>query len=116
MSGLNMVLLIGRLGVKPEVRESQGGDKVARLRVATSSTRLRDGVEVQDTEWHDVVAFGKLASNCEAYLDKGRKVYVEGRLQSHTWQDKAGNKRFEREIIARRVDFLDAPLTQAEAA
>ncbi len=106
MSGVNMVLLIGNMGGKPEARETQSGEKVARLRVATSITRNRDGAEVQETEWHDVVTFGKLAEQCEAFLDKGRQVYIEGRLQSHAWQDKEGNKRFTREVIARRVDFL----------
>lgn len=114
MSGVNMVLLIGNVGNKPEVRESQSGEKVTKLRVATSSSFQRDGAEVKETEWHDVVTFGRLAEQCATYLDKGRRIYIEGRMQSHSWQDKEGNKRFTREVIARRVDFLDKP--QALAA
>jgi single-strand DNA-binding protein len=106
MSGLNKVLLIGHVGAKPEMRQTSGGEAVARLRVATSSTRQKEGVEEKETEWHDVVAFGKLADLCNQYVDKGRLVYVEGRMSSHSWEDKAGAKRLSREVIARRVDFL----------
>lgn len=106
MSGLNKVLLIGHVGAKPEIKRSQAGEPIAHLRVATSTTRQREGSQVTDTEWHDVVAFGKLAEVCESYVDKGRLIYVEGRMASHTWQDKAGSKRLEREVIARRLDLL----------
>lgn len=117
MNGLNKVLLIGHLGAKPEMRQTANGEAVARLRVATSTTRVKDGAEEKDTEWHDVVTFGKLAENCERFLDKGRLIYVEGRMASHTWQDNAGNKRLSREVIARRVDFLPSrPQAQAQAA
>jgi single-strand DNA-binding protein len=113
MSGLNKVLLIGHVGAKPEIKRSQSGEAIAHLRVATSSTRQREGSEQKDTEWHDVVAFGKLAEVCESYVEKGRLVYIEGRMSSHTWQDKTGNKRLEREVIARRLDLLGPRPTAA---
>lgn len=101
MSQLNKVLLIGYVGAKPEVRRDRELVK-ARMRVSTTSAST-DGTR---TEWHDIVCHGKLAEICEQYIDKGRLVYIEGRLSSHTWQDAAGNKRFEREIEAVRLDML----------
>ncbi len=115
MTGLNKVLLIGNVGAKPEIKRSQSGEPIAHLRVATSSVRQRDGEDVKETVWHDVVAFGKLAEVCEQYVDKGRLVYIEGRLQSHTWQDKSGAKRLQREVVARRLDMLERKPTALSA-
>lgn len=112
MMGLNKVLLIGHVGAKPEVRRSQAGEPVARLRLATSTVHHREGSEQKDTEWHDVVAFGKTAEVIEQFVDKGRLLYVEGRIASHAWEDKTGTKRFTREVIARRLDLL-GPKPQA---
>ncbi len=109
MADLNKVLLIGRVGVKPEVKKTQAGDSVSRLRVATSYEASKgDGQFERETEWHNVVAFGRLADQCAEHLDKGKLVYVEGKLCSHTWTDKAGVERTDREIRAHHVHFLSS--------
>ncbi len=106
MSSLNKVLLIGHLGAKPEMRKTNGGDAIARLRLATNRFWKQDDRDHKETEWHDVTAFGKLAERCEAWLDKGRQVYVEGRIKSSTWEDQHGAKRLSREVVAQRISFL----------
>ena len=119
MADLNKVLLIGRLGAKPEMKSTPGGGAVARMRLATGRVRKGEGdnEDVHETDWHDVVAFGKLAQTCGSFLEKGRQVFVEGRISSDVWTDKDGKRRLSREVIARRVDFLDRkPLEQAQAA
>lgn len=109
MSDLNKVLLIGRLGIKPEAKKTQGGESLARLRVATSYESSKgDGQFERETEWHNVVVFGRLADQCAEHLDKGRLVYVEGKLCSHTWTDKEGVERTEREVRAHHVHFLSS--------
>ncbi|MSP90770.1 MAG: single-stranded DNA-binding protein [Myxococcales bacterium] len=113
---LNKVLLIGRLGGKPEIKKSAAGDPVARMRVATSFQREKDGVWEKETEWHTVVAFGRTAEKCGEFLDKGRLVYVEGALRSNEWTDKEGKARVDREVRARDVYFLDkAPAAPTQA-
>ena len=106
MSSLNKVLLIGHLGSKPEMRKTASGESVARLRLATNRQWKQDDRDHKETEWHDVTAFGKLADQCEAWLDKGRLLFIEGRIKSSTWEDQNGAKRLSREVVARRIDFL----------
>ena len=113
MADLNKVLLIGRLGAKPELRKTQAGISVARLSVATSHTTQSEGRLDKDTEWHSVVVFDKLAEQCVQFLDKGRLVYVEGSLRSRTWTGKDGQERTEREVKAHHVHFL-SPRKAAE--
>ena len=104
---VNKVILIGNLGQKPEVRTSGSGLSIARLSVATSDRRKgADGQWADSTEWHSVVVFGNQAENCAKFLDKGRQVYVEGRLQTSKWQDKEGQDRWKTEVIANQVRFL----------
>ena len=104
---VNKVILIGNLGQKPEVRSSGSGLSIARLRIATSDRRKgADGQWADATEWHSVVVFGNQAENCAKFLDKGRQVYVEGRLQTRKWQDKDGNDRRTTEVVASDVRFL----------
>ena len=104
---VNKVILIGNLGQKPEVRSSGSGLSIARLRIATSDRRKgADGQWADATEWHSVVVFGNQAENCAKFLDKGRQVYIEGRLQTSKWQDKEGQDRYRTEIIANNVRFL----------
>ena len=104
---VNKVILIGNLGQKPEVRTSGGGLSISKLRIATSDRRKgSDGQWNDMTEWHSVVVFGSQAENCAKFLDKGRQVYVEGRLQTNKWQDKEGKDRWTTEIIANQVKFL----------
>jgi single-strand DNA-binding protein len=105
---VNKVMLIGRLGADPEVRFTPDGTMVANLRLATNEYRKdKSGERVEKTEWHRIVTFGKLAEICQSYLVKGKLVYVEGRLQTRTWEDKEGNKRSTTEIIAANLQMLD---------
>jgi single-strand DNA-binding protein len=106
---VNKVILLGNLGTDPEVRYTQGGQAVANFRMATTeSIPGRDGNREDRTEWHNVVVWAKLAELCRDYLSKGRKVYVEGRLQTRKWQDREGKDRYTTEVVAREVVFLDS--------
>ncbi len=108
MAGINKVILVGRLGNDPEVRYTPGGSAFVRFSVATSE-EWRDkttGEKKERTEWHRVVAWDKLGERCAEYLAKGRQVYVEGRLQTRSYEDKEGVKRYSTEIVANDVQFL----------
>lgn len=106
---LNKVLLIGRLGAAPELKYAQGGGSaIVRLRVATDDSYVdREGQRVDRTEWHTVVAFNRLAENCNNFLGKGSLVYVEGSLTTRKWEDANGQQRYTTEVRAQRVLFLD---------
>lgn len=107
--GLNKVILIGNLGRDPELRRTSSGAAVCTLNLATNASYTdRDGNRVDTTEWHRVVVWGRMAETCDAYLKAGRRVYVEGSLQTRTWEDREGRSRTTTEVKARRVDFLDA--------
>ena len=97
---LNKVSLIGNLGADPEVRNTQNGDKVANVSLATTE-RWKDqsGMQQERTEWHRVVFFGGVAGVVENYLRKGSKIYVEGKLQTRKWQDQQGQDRYTTEIV-----------------
>lgn len=111
---VNKVLLIGRLGNNPEIRYTNTGTAVANFNLATSeSWNDKTGQKQERTEWHRVVVWGKLAELCEKYLAKGRQCYVEGRLQTRSWDDKDGNKRYTTEIVASTVQFLGGQTAQA---
>jgi single-strand DNA-binding protein len=104
---LNKVMLIGNLGKDPEVRYTQSGTAVATFNVATTETwKDKDGQRQEETEWHRVVAWSKLAETCGEYLHKGSRVYIEGKLQTRKWQDQAGIDKFTTEIIAREMKML----------
>ena len=107
---VNKVILIGNLGADPDVRATAGGQQVATLSIATSeSFQGKDGQRQERTEWHRVVVWGKLAELAQRYLAKGRKVYIEGRLQTRSWDDQAtGQKKYTTEIVAREMTFLDS--------
>jgi single-strand DNA-binding protein len=107
---VNKAIIIGNLGADPEVRQTQGGQAVATLSIATSDTYTdREGQRQERTEWHRVVCFGKLAELAQRYLAKGRKVFVEGRIQTRSWDDQqTGQKRYSTEIVARELTFLDS--------
>jgi single-strand DNA-binding protein len=107
---LNKVLLIGNVGRDPEMRYLQSGEPVTTFSVATNRRWTgSDGQPREETEWHNVVAWRKLAEQCNEYLNKGRKVYIEGRLQTRSWDDQAtGQKRFRTEIVADRMLMLDS--------
>ncbi len=113
MSGVNKVILVGRLGADPELKTVGQGQSVARLSLATSENwTSKDGQKQERTEWHRIVVWGKQAENCAKHLAKGRQIYVEGRLQTRQWEDPQGQKRYTTEIVAMTVQFLSAP-TQA---
>ena len=104
---VNKVILVGRLGRDPELRYTQGGQPVANFTLATNERWTgKDGERQERTEWHRIVAWGKLAELCGEYLSKGRQVYLEGRLQTREWEDKEGNKRSTTEINAGTIQFL----------
>ncbi len=103
---VNKVILIGNLGADPEVRYSQNGTAVANFRVATTETWKKEGEKEEQTEWHRVVTFGRLAEICGEYLSKGSKVYIEGRIQTRKWEDRDGNTRYTTEIVAREMKML----------
>ena len=97
---LNKVTLIGNLGADPEVRNTQNGDKVANVSVATTEKwKDQSGMQQERTEWHRVVFFGGVAGVVESYLKKGSKIYVEGKLQTRKWQDQQGQDRYTTEIV-----------------
>ena len=107
MSGVNKVIIVGRLGADPEVKTVSGGTSVARLSVATSENWTdKEGQKQERTEWHRVVVWGKLAELCGKYLHKGRQVYLEGRLQTRKWEDQQGQARYTTEVVAQTVQFL----------
>lgn len=107
MSGVNKVIIVGRLGTDPELKHTQGGQAVARLSVATSENWTdKNGQKQERTEWHRVVVWGKLAEICGKYLSKGRQAYIEGRIQTRSWEDNQGQKRYSTEIVANTVQFL----------
>jgi len=105
--GVNKVILIGNLGADPEIRYTPSGAAVANFRIATSDSWTdKQGQRQERTEWHRIVAWNKLAELCGEYLSKGRQVYVEGRLQTRSWDDRDGNKRYMTEVIAQQITFL----------
>ena len=114
---VNKVILIGNLGANPEVKYLSSGTTVANFRMATTENRVnRTGEKTATTEWHRIVAFGRLAEICGEYLNKGKQVYVEGRLRTRSWEDKEGNRKWITEIIATQMQMLGvAPGVPAEA-
>jgi single-strand DNA-binding protein len=113
MAGVNKVILVGNLGADPEVRYLNTGTAVANFRMATTQNiKNKEGERQARTEWHRVVAFGRLAEICGEYLNKGKQVYIEGRLQTRSWDDRDGNKRWTTEIIAATMQMLGSPSDQ----
>lgn len=108
MAGINKVIIVGNLGGDPEVRYTPSGSAVANFNVATSESwkDKNTGEKKERTEWHRIVVWGKLGELCGEYLSKGRQVYIEGRLQTRSYDDKDGVKRYMTEIIATDVQFL----------
>lgn len=107
MSGINKVILVGRLGADPEVKSVGQAQTVARLSLATSETWLdKSGQKQERTEWHRIVVWGKQAENCGKHLSKGRQIYVEGRLQTRSWEDQQGQKKYTTEIVANTIQYL----------
>jgi single-strand DNA-binding protein len=106
---INKVTLIGNVGRNPEVKVSKNGDSVATFSLATTySYRPQGGERVDNTEWHRIVAWRNLADQASKYITKGRKVYVEGRIQSRQYTDQGGQQRTAYEIVATQIEFLDS--------
>ncbi|MFQ5442520.1 MAG: single-stranded DNA-binding protein [Thermodesulfobacteriota bacterium] len=117
MAGVNKVILVGNLGADPEIRYTPSGTAVANLRLATSETRTnKEGQKETKTEWHRIVTFGKLAEICGEYLSKGRQIYIEGRIQTRSWEDRDGNKKYTTEIVANSMQMLGTKDQAATAA
>jgi len=110
MAGINKVILIGRLGKEPELRYTPNGDPVVTLTIATSDEwkDKASGEKQEKVEWHRVVLWRKLAEIAGNYLKKGSQVYIEGKLQTRSWEDKDGNKRYTTEIVAQNLQMLDS--------
>ena len=108
MAGVNKAILVGNLGRDPEIRYTSDGKAVANFTIATSSTwkDKATGERKQNTEWHRIVAFGRLAEICGEYLSKGKQVFVEGRLQTREWEDQQGNRRWTTEVVASEMQML----------
>ncbi|EQC45276.1 single-stranded DNA-binding protein [Bacteriovorax sp. Seq25_V] len=114
---VNKVILVGRLGQDPELKYTPSSMAVCNFTLATSeSWSDKSGQKQERTEWHRVVVWGKLAELCGQYLAKGRQAYIEGSLQTRSWDDKDGNKRYTTEINARTVQFLGGATTGAGQA
>jgi single-strand DNA-binding protein len=106
---INKAILVGRLGRDPEVRYTPDGMMVTNFTLATDEQwKDKSGEKTQKTEWHRIVTFGKLAEICGKYLVKGKLVFVEGRIQTRSWEDKDGVKRFTTEIVASNMQMLDS--------
>lgn len=107
--GVNRVILIGNLGQAPEIRNMPNGKAVANFTVATSEAwkDKQTGEQKEVTEWHKVCCYDRLAEICGQYLNKGSKIYVEGRLQTRKWQDQQNQDRYTTEIIAHEMQMLD---------
>jgi len=110
LAGVNKIILVGRLGKDPEIRYTPSGAAVANFTVATSEEwKDRETGEKQErTEWHRIVAWRRLGEVCGEYLHKGSQVYIEGRLQTRSWEDRDGNKRYTTEVIAQTMQMLDS--------
>jgi|SRR6185312_2822503 len=106
MSGINKVILVGHLGKDPDVRYLDGGVSVASFPLATSETFNKEGRKVEQTEWHNIVMWRGLADVATKYLQKGKLVYIEGKLRTRTFDDKEGNKKYTTEIIAENFTLL----------
>ncbi|MBM2831289.1 MAG: ssb [Dehalococcoidia bacterium] len=108
MAYLNRVMIIGNVGTDPEMRFTPNGNPVTSFSVATNRTyNTPEGVKKEETEWFSVVTWNKLAENCNQFLGKGRRVYVEGRLRTRSWEGQDGQKHYRTEVIANQVLFLD---------
>jgi single-strand DNA-binding protein len=105
--GLNRAILVGNLGVDPELKFTQGGQAVLRIRLATTESFLnRTGERQERTDWHTVVVWGKRAEALNKILSKGRTIWVEGRIQTRSWEDKDGGKRYSTEINANNIGLV----------
>lgn len=112
MVSVNRMIIIGNLGSEPEMRFTPNGKPVTSFRAATNRRyTTAEGERREETEWFTIVTWGRLAEQCNQFLTKGRLIYVEGRLRTHTWEGQDGQTRTRNEIVADRVSFLDRQST-----
>jgi len=123
MSGINKVILVGHLGKDPEVRYLEGGVSVTSFPLATSETFNKDGRKVEQTEWHNIVMWRGLADVAAKFLQKGKLVYIEGKLRTRSFEDKEGIKKYTTEVVAenftllgRKSDFEAEPVKDLKVA
>jgi single-strand DNA-binding protein len=108
MVSVNRIIIIGNLGSEPEMRFTPNGRPVTSFSAATNRRyTTSEGERREETEWFTIVTWGRLAEQCNQFLSKGRLVYVEGRLRTHSWEGQDGQKLYRNEIVADRVSFLD---------
>ena len=106
---VNKVIIVGRLGSDPEVRYTPSGAAVANFNVATNRVyKNREGNQVEETEWHRIVVWSRLAEIAKEYCRKGSRIYIEGRLQTRDWEDQNGQKRYTTEVVAQELQLLDS--------
>lgn len=114
---VNKVILIGRVGRDPEIKYTPNGNAVAKFSLATDEIfKDRNGEQQRRTEWHNIVAWNKLAEICGEYLTKGKQVYIEGSIRSRQWEDQSGNKRTAYDIVARAMQMLGSKADSERAA
>ena len=106
MSGINKVILVGHLGKDPETRSLEGGVSVTSFPLATSETYNKEGRKVEQTEWHNIVMWRGLADMAAKYLQKGKLVYIEGKLRTRSFEDKEGVKKYTTEVVAENFTLL----------
>ncbi len=106
MAGVNKVILLGNLGADPEVRHLESGSVVANISIATSESYTKNGQRMEQTEWHKIELWDRLAELAEKYLAKGNTVYIEGKLRTNTYQDKEGVTRYDKRIRATNMTFV----------
>ena len=110
MANLNKAMIIGRLGQDPKLKNNDGTNPVCNFSVATNETwkDKTTGEKVERTEWHNIVIWGRLAEVASQYLRSGSQVYLEGKMQTRSWDDDNGNKRYKTEIVANKMEFMDS--------
>jgi single-strand DNA-binding protein len=106
MSGIHKVILVGHLGKDPEIRQLEGGVSVASFPLATSETFNKDGKKIEQTEWHNIVLWRSLADVAAKFLQKGKLVYIEGKLRTRSFEDKEGIKKYTTEVVAENFTML----------
>ena len=117
MSGINKVILVGNVGKDPEVRYLEGGIALAKFSLATSESRKdKEGNRVDQTEWHNIVLWKRLAEVAEKYVKKGMQLYIEGKIKTRSWEDKEGNKKYMTEIIGDSMTMLGKRNSSSEDA
>lgn len=111
---MNKVILIGNLGKDPEINHTNTGTTIAKFSLATNESRMdkKSGEKQKYTEWHRITVFGRLAEICDEYLHKGKKVCIEGRIQTTSWE-KDGDRRYSTEIIASNMEMLGGRNSQS---